>query len=527
MGIQLCVPVCVDAPPIPPGAAGDVSLAAPPAPAKRAGLLASTWLLIGWALVVGLWIVAEVSPFERCPTHQSCSTAPVITSGTRIAEWIAVWLAGIVILALVRWRDLGVSRLEVIPPVPRRARWGLMITGSLAAVLAGAHFLLLAPMAKTLTCAWPIRVNRFMAYPLNCDSPLFMRLAQHPRVLLQYDDPRQSRPGYVAVGAALTRIIGPVASRLGLDNAYGQPHSTSYIPLILINLVVAGAAIAVLAWLLGRFGTPVAIVIALCSLLMLNDLMKAFFWTPHQQMFTLLVPLATITLGRWVILRQPSWPIMAMVGFGLGLASLIYANWLITVAALALILLLRGRRGVPAAAVLIAAFAILPLFWTWLCKRLSGSYYNQETARYHEFIWLPQSAEKGWRTLQGSLEVASVGSMREVLGADALVIAVLAGLVVAAVWTRVKLKAQSAEDSALLVASGLTIGLSLLFGWAIGVYATRIMFAAFPAILVVAGWVGTQFAAKSRVTLLVATYGLGIVAIANALHEVLVHGPYS
>jgi hypothetical protein len=496
-------------------------------PPRRAGLLASTWVLIGWTVIVGLWIVAEVSPFDHCPTGQGCSTAALMTNDAEIAEWIGAWLVGIVILLLVRWRDLATPRLDVVSPGPRRARWGLITTGSLAGVLAGAHFLLLAPMAKSLFCAQPIRVNRFMAYPLNCDSPLFMKLAQHPRVLLQYNDLRQSRPGYVAVGAVLTRVLGPVASHLGLDRAYGEPTRPSYIPLILINLVVIVAAVALLAWLLGRFGTPVAVVIALCSLLVLNDLMKAFFWTPHQQMFTLLVPLATIAFGRWVILRKPSWPIMATVGFGLGLASLVYANWLITVAVLAIILLARGRRGLAAAAALCGTFAILPVFWIWLCKRLSGSYYNQEVARYHEFIWLPEAAGKGWHALTSGLEVASVGSMREVLGADALVIAVLAGLVVAAVLARVKLTSASPEESALLVASGLTIALSLLFGWGIGIYATRIMFAAFPAILVVIGWVATRFAAKSRVTLLVATYGLAIVAIANALHEVLVHGPYS
>jgi len=522
------VSISVDAPPIPPGVTEDLSLSAPPAPARRLGLLASTWLLIGWTLIVGLWIVAEASPFEHCPFGQKiCSTKPMMTSGTRIGEWAVAWLAGIAILALVRWRDLRAPRLEVVSPRPRRARWGLIITGSLAGALAGAHFLLLAPMTSNPFCARAVHVNRFMAYPLNCDSPLFIQMAQHPHLLLQFDNPRQSRPGYVAIGAALTRLLGPLASRLGLDKAYGMAHSPSYIPLILINLVVTAAAIGLLAWLLARFGTPGVIVIALCSLLMLNDLMKAFFWTPHQQMFTFLVPLATIALARWVIVSKPSWPIMALLGFSLGIASLVYANWLITVGVLAVILLARGRRGIAPAAALCLTFVILPVFWIWLCKRLSGSYYNRETAEYHEFIWLPQAAVTSWHALTSGVEVTSVGSMRELLGADALVIAVLAALVVAAIWARIKLRPASPEDHALLVATGLTIAASLLFGWGIGIYSTRIMFAVFPAILVAAGWVATQLAAKSRVTLLVATYGLAIVAIANALHEVLVHGPYS
>jgi hypothetical protein len=66
-----------------------------------------------------------------------------------------------------------------------------------------------------------------------------------------------------------------------------------------------------------------------------------------------------------------------------------------------------------------------------------------------------------------------------------------------------------------------------LFGWGIGITATRVMFDAFPALLVLAGWMATRFAAKSRVTLVVTSYGLAIIAVANALHEVLTHGPYS
>jgi hypothetical protein len=71
----------------------------------------------------------------------------------------------------------------------------------------------------------------------------------------------------------------------------------------------------------------------------LNDLMKAFFWTPHQQMFVLLIPLAAISLGRWLLLAQPPWPVIALLGLGLGLASLIYGNAIIAAGVLALILL--------------------------------------------------------------------------------------------------------------------------------------------------------------------------------------------
>jgi hypothetical protein len=483
-------------------------------------------MVFGWTITVGLWILSEVLPLERCPYGQdSCSRAPKLTGGAAVSGWIWAWLAGIAILLLVRLRDRRRLRIAVTAE-PRRSRWPLIVSASLAGVLAGAHFLLLAPVVSEPGCAKAIHVNRYMAYPLNCDSPEFMKLAQHPYLLLKYDNSRQSRPGYVALSAAATRIVGPVAARLGLDRAYGETSGT-YIPLILINLIVAVAAVVLLVWLLDRFGTPVPVAAALCSLLVLNDLMKAFFWSPHQQLFTLLVPLVTIALGRWVILRQPSWPAITLLGLGLGLASLIYGNVVITAGVLATLLLARGWRGVVRAATLCVTFWFAPVGWAWLCRVISGSYYNQEIAGYHEFIWLPEAVGQGWHGLWTSVEMATVVSVRELLGAEALVLAVLAGLVIAAVWVRAGLSAETAEDSAILAASVLTGAYSLLFGWGIGIIATREMYDVFPPILVVAGWVASRFAAKSRVTLLVASYGLALVAIANALHEVMTHGPYS
>lgn len=311
---------------------------------------ATRWVLAGWTVTVGLWILAEILPFEQCPYGQRCVRAPALTNRTAIAGWVLLWLAGIATLLLAVWRDRQQPRTTTAIS-PRRSRWLLIVSCSFAGVLAGAHLLLLAPMSNDLGCATAVHVNHCMAYPLNCDSPEFTKLAQHPRLLLAYDNTRQSRPGYVALGAAVTRIVGPAAAKLGLDRAYGE-ISSAYIPLILINLIVAVATVALLVWLLGRFGTPLPVVVALCSLLVLNDLMKAFFWTPHQQLFLLLVPLATIVAGRWVILRPPSWPTVALLGGGLGLASLLYGNLIVTVGVLATILLTRRWRGVAQAATL-------------------------------------------------------------------------------------------------------------------------------------------------------------------------------
>src|SRR5262245_33934190 len=137
----------------------------------------------------------------------------------------------------------------------------------------------------------------------------------------QPNNARQSRPGYIALGAAVTRLVGPVANATGLTRWYGQTDS-AYIPLVLINLSLVTTAVTLLAWLLNRLRTPVWAIVALCAMVVVNDVTKPFLWTPHQQMFALLVPVLTITLGRWVILARPSWRALVFAGLGVGAVSL-------------------------------------------------------------------------------------------------------------------------------------------------------------------------------------------------------------
>jgi hypothetical protein len=518
---------------------------------RLAAWRASTWLLIGWTVTVGLWIAAEISRLDACPYYLeyragcSQSLAAPVTDTATIAGLVAVWLAGVAALLLLCRLDRRKARTATAAD-PRRSRWLVLVTASLAGVLAGAHFLLLAPMISDPFCATPVHVNRFMAYPLNCDSILFLQLAHHPADLLVrasfgHDSPahhaeavkrfrrdhlRQSRPVYVALSALATRILGSAAARLGLDRVYGQ-SDTAYIPLILINLIVVVAAVVLLAWLLRRFGAPSSVVLALCSLLVLNDLMKAFFWTPHQQMLVLLTPLVTIAAGRWLILERSRNLTVAALGLGLGLGALIYANVIISVGVLTVILLVQGWRGVIRALMLCVTFAVAPVGWILICLRMSSTYIDRDISFYREFVWPRQAFDQGWRVFSARLELASVSSIRELIGADGLALGVLAACMVAAILAGVRLGAATRQDKAALTATGLTVAFSLLFGWGIGITATRVMSDAFPALLVLAGWMATRFAAKSRATLVVASYGLAIIAVANALHEVLTHGPYS
>jgi hypothetical protein len=486
----------------------------------------ATWLVILWCAGMSAWILAASARLAICPFGAPhCDRRALYQTSTPLVWWSVAALVGVVALSALWWWDRRRERLTR-PVSPRPVRLGILIAVSLPGVLAGTQLLLFAPMVDDPFCATPIRLGGSRAYPLNCDSPLFMRLAQHPSLILRPHELRQDRPVYVAIAAVLTRIFGPAAKAMGLDRAFGQSDS-AYIPLVLINLVVLVGAVVVLAWLLARLGTPTVANAALCSLLIINDLTKAFFWTPHQQMFELLVPVAAIALARWILLARPSMLMVAGLGLVLGLASLIYGSALIAVLVVGLALLAWGRRGLALAALLCASFAIPTVGWIAYCDAFVGSYFNKEVSYFHEFIWLPEAAGQGLHSLFIWVQTNTVITAREFGSVTGVLLLVLAALAIAVVLTGIKLNTVSEEERQILLATVLTIGCSLIFTFGLGIIATRIMFDVLPAILVLAGWVSARLAASSRAAMWLVNLAIPLLALLYVGQVLTSYGPYS
>jgi hypothetical protein len=477
-------------------------------------------LLAGWCAGWAAYLWSAGSGRYGCPAGQRpCERAPIPAH-----SWL--WgLAGAVALAgLCGWA----ARRPLVdsPASPqRRPRRVWLLLGAAVGAVVGAHLVLLGPMAEHPFCAEPVRVNPAMAYPLNCDSHEFMRLAHHPRSILEYHNARQSRPGYVALSAVAERTAGPVAHALRLDRAYRMPDRAQ-LPLVLINLAATAAAIALLAWLLAGLGTPWPAVAALCGLVAVNDVTTAFTWTPHQQTFALLVPVVTVALGRWLLLgRGVRWWPAALAGLAAGGASLVYGSFLITAAAGGLILLYR-RRWLALAAFL-AAFAAPQLAWMALCRAVTGDYYNQESVIYEEFVWPLHAAHRGAGALWRETHDATLTTGRELFAVCAGALLLIAALAAAAVLLRVRLSALTEAQRATVVAAGLATAAAVAFAWGIGIMADRLMFHAFPALLVLAGWLAARIAAASPRAARLVTAALVLLAAATLATGIVSPGPYS
>ncbi|HEY2670093.1 MAG TPA: hypothetical protein VGJ07_06915 [Rugosimonospora sp.] len=497
----------------------------------------SGWLLLGWCGFVAAWLLVDHARQSICLFgYDRCSDRTLIQP-TGMVTVAVVGIAGAVLLTglWVVEHHRAAARPEAVAQAgaARRVRPVVLAGTGFVVVLAAAHLLLLAPMDKTLPCGTPVRIDAHLGYPMNCDSPLFMQLAHKPQLLLQKDSVRQSRPVYVYLAAAATAVIGPVAHWVGLDALYGQSDS-AFIPMVLINLVVAAAAVALFLWLMLLIGAPPAVTWSLTAILAVNDMTKAYYWPPHQQMFGLLVPMATAVVCRWLFLNRPSWRFAATAGLILGISALAYASVLITVAAGALTILITAERRVPAlrlavakAAVLLAASAAPTLVWIEICRAVTGTYYNHEAVTYHEFVWLPQAAAAGWRPLVHALSNATMMTGGQLIEVTWLLVAVLAVLAVGAVFLRVDIVAGEPGQRAALAATGVSVLCTLAFLWGLGFWAYRLTYHVVPLLLILIGWIASRLSNVSVWSRYATQVGLVVIAAGWVAFELFSHGPYS
>ena len=424
------------------------------------------------------------------------------------------------------------------PTGPSRRRLRVLALSALG-VFVAAHLILLSPTSDHPACSRTVRLTAQLAYPLSCDSRLLMSMAHQPTQILEPGNVRQSRPGYIAIGAASLSILAPTLKLLGVKRAYGH-GDPAYFALILINYVAVVLAVAILTWLLLGAGAPQFLVMTLCTFLAINGLTRDFFWTPHQQIFTLLTPIATVVLTRRILTRQPSWRYVAGTGLLLGACALVYANVLITVAATAAALIViavrRSATGGLAShlgrcggriALLGAAFAALPMAWVTICQAVAGSYYNNEATGYHQFVWLLESAREGPHLLATRVVSAARSTGLEIVLAAGPALAVLGlAIVVALLSGAFRARARSGDrERHLLAAAFITVGCTALFLFALGFFRTRLGFHMLPPVLLLTGLVLIRVMA-SRPRLVHSTnVSLAVLLVLWVGHEITEIGP--
>jgi hypothetical protein len=494
----------------------------------------------GWTILALLALIMQYGPVRECPKWGICEKGALVSGLAPFLITLLIWAAGIALLAFGRTPSAeSPARIDDLARPPRR-RHGVILVFCALSTLAMAHLFLLSPPIPKPFWAYPIRLSPHLGFPLNWDSPLFMDLALSPGKLLQAGSVSlpQNRPLYVWITAGLTRVVSPLARAVGIEGMYGVPHP-AFFPGIVLNWILLSLALFMFWRLLsdlgGRYSRYVAV---LCAVpLLANDIVKAFVWTLHQQIFNLLVPV----LGIWIcrsIFEGSSFSNgkTLLLGLGLGVSSLAYESFVFIVPAIAGALLLQARpvnarewwrQGVRVG-FLSLGFALPHLAWMALIFARTGAFHRAPFETDRDFVWLIDSLRVGGGAAATRMFSYLILFLRTTWAACGPLIALAVVLVFIRHALGLTWSPQSPIRRATQRAAGCTLLSALILLFWMGQYLERYSFFVGPILLVLCGLWLTEVMESSGRAIRLAIYGsLAAADVLWLFFQVAKYGPYS
>ncbi|QNH62808.1 hypothetical protein [Hymenobacter sediminicola] len=402
-------------------------------------------------------------------------------------------------------------------------------------ILGSALSFLFSPPPQTPDEFWGLYIplGEQAGFILNKDSYGYIQAAEEPGRLLQQNEERQSRPLYVLLGTALgypLRAVLPilvdeasVRAAVGPDVPLSDRALIGFYPaFVLLNFGVLLTSLLLFVRLYSPLTKGTGNLLTLgCLLVFLvsNPIVKAFFWTAHQQMFCFFTPLFCL----WLLERfrqRPPRPVQ-WLGWALatGLLPLVYGNFVLVLPVLLYALGRQSGQRWPRkqmwslAAGTVLLFLLPTVGWILLLKLRGVTYYNHEMARYHQLVWLAEAAQTSpaeFLTTVGQKLLEFAGTLSGLVGWL---------LAVPLLWLAARRRRQPMTP---VVADA--VFLLLLFGAflaALGYYNERLTFTLQPLLLCLSA------AALAHLQGLGQRIGLVVTVLAWHTYQVLSYGPFS
>ena len=246
-------------------------------------------------------------------------------------------------------------------------------------------------------CSTVVTKLKFLHFHLNCDSPIFLLDAQDPTRFINGTSMYQDRPIYSLTNYSLFTIakllhlpLHPI-SYYGIDKIPTTYYLENYGIFILENLAILLIAIFIALSLVKNFdyqlrasgGTSKLFGVSVVAILSMNKITHDFFWSPHTQMFNILVPcmlMAVAMNAKWVIDRGGFIKFLAL--------SILILSYPICIILLPL-LVISYIRARSAKQILWLIASVIPYFsLPILITILGGKYQNIGTRDYRQFVWV-------------------------------------------------------------------------------------------------------------------------------------------
>ena len=444
-------------------------------------------------------------------------------------------------------------------PIARMPVWPLFLLGFALLCLG----LLIGPRLATedeagYNCVGSVALAGPFGFELNCDSPEFMWLARDPAGLVDHLNSRQSRPGLILLAALITAPLSlaippdgpPTPVYQGLYDplrvaATFDQDRPAYLAYILINLALVLASFYVLRRAIERrypvrTGAEAIIIAATGLLLVANDVTKAFLWSPHTQMFNILVPVLAVHATQRVVAdgrieRAFAIAIGAVVGLGMtaypAFVVIPVCMLLPAVAGMLRQPLAAARRRDLASLGLLVLLSAAPsaLWYAYLRVAADQIFYAEFHLR--EVVWMKDALAQGLQAFLGQW-FGYLGELLAYAAPQALALVALIGwlavtLVIAVRRHRIALARLAAAWPMLVI--GLYVSCAMLgFYTCVGFIAPRLAYPAIPPLIVAAGATAIAIAQRlpARPRAILAA-GCAAIALAQIIFVVVKPGPWS
>lgn len=278
-------------------------------------------------------------------------------------------------------------------------------------------------------CGRVVNIFAELSVLINCDSAVFMKDAQDPSRVFEGTSVYQDRPAH----SVLAWILATTMKLFGVPNQSREIVGTSgqstiyetlyYGSYILINLIVVVISVLLalkfvfgtLNWKLIKFQKYFALTILL--IVAANELTKTFFWTPHSQMFNILLPTLSlallvnrskiskltqfVTLNAITLLLMFFYPL-----FGLLFGVLLFTRYASSVQRL----------------ITISLFSSVYVFYPQILEFLGGKHRNFVIEEYRQYVWVFDSIRENELITNLTLNLKSFGSTFPILPTIGLIL---------------------------------------------------------------------------------------------------------
>lgn len=445
--------------------------------------------------------------------------------------------------------------------VPRKVERGwfwfvLALSALMAALLIGPR---VPDDQQEALCVVNMRVAGPFGISLNCDSPMFIYLARDPDVLLAPRNVRQARPGMVFAAAILEmplsllsdladlpRTLGVIAGRPDMDpqrvNNLPSKDFPGYAAYILLNVAILLLSFHCFRRVCERGGVvcdvaTTIIVVSIGLLLVANDVIKAFVWSPHVQMFNIFVPVFAVhaSLCSWAGgLHDRRFAILVGLVSGFGFAAYpLFA--IIPPCVIVAGLLYAGRDHLPSTRswlliniVVIIGLSVAPAAIWYLFVRLStGGFYHHELAQ-GQVLWMADALGHGIGPLLNGWS-QNLWALIKLASLQAVPIAAVIVFTLAMAVVQREIVGAALGPVLPIAMAGIFVSVVIAaFYSSVGFITARLAFAMIPPLIVVAGAVAVAVTQRLEATQRrVLAYGCLMITTAQLIFVIVKDGPYS